>query len=319
MKTVLITGGSGLVGRALSDLLLEKGYKVIWLSRERYVKADIPRYRWDYRKGEIDEKALEQADIVIHLAGSNLSEDSWTRAKKQRIVESRVKSAALILAKWKEMEKKPEAFISASAVGIYGNDISDEVLDESADGRMEDFLSRTCRKWEAEAQRFTDELGARSVMIRQGVVLSGKSDAFRKMLFPTRYGLGARMGNGRQYMSWIHIDDLCAMYLKAIEDAAMQGPYNAVAPEFMTNTEFMRTLARVLRKPFFLPRYPAFFMRLFMGEAADMLLGGSRISSEKIRKAGFEFRYPSAEQAIKACVDAVNKEVEEKRSGQGRR
>ncbi|HBX20212.1 MAG TPA: TIGR01777 family protein, partial [Porphyromonadaceae bacterium] len=271
MKTVLITGGSGLVGRALSDLLLEKGYKVIWLSRERYVKADIPRYRWDYRKGEIDEKALEQADIVIHLAGSNLSEDSWTRAKKQRIVESRVKSAALILAKWKEMEKKPEAFISASAVGIYGNDISDEVLDESADGRMEDFLSRTCRKWEAEAQRFTDELGARSVMIRQGVVLSGKSDAFRKMLFPTRYGLGARMGNGRQYMSWIHIDDLCAMYLKAIEDAAMQGPYNAVAPEFMTNTEFMRTLARVLRKPFFLPRYPAFFMRLFMGEAADML------------------------------------------------
>ncbi|HBX45519.1 MAG TPA: TIGR01777 family protein [Porphyromonadaceae bacterium] len=319
MKTVLITGGSGLVGRALSDLLLEKGYKVIWLSRERYVKADIPRYRWDYRKGEIDEKALEQADIVIHLAGSNLSEDSWTRAKKQRIVESRVKSAALILAKWKEMDKKPEAFISASAVGIYGNDISDEVLDESADGRMEDFLSRTCRKWEAEAQRFTDELGARSVMIRQGVVLSGKSDAFRKMLFPTRYGLGARMGNGRQYMSWIHIDDLCAMYLKAIEDAAMQGPYNAVAPEFMTNTEFMRTLARVLRKPFFLPRYPAFFMRLFMGEAADMLLGGSRISSEKIRKAGFEFRYPSAEQAIKACVDAVNKEVEEKRSGQGRR
>ncbi|WP_418892685.1 TIGR01777 family oxidoreductase [Limibacterium fermenti] len=319
MKTVLITGGSGLVGRALSDLLLEKGYKVIWLSRERYVKADIPRYRWDYRKGEIDEKALEQADIVIHLAGSNLSEDSWTRAKKQRIVESRVKSAALILAKWKEMDKKPEAFISASAVGIYGNDISDEVLDESADGRMEDFLSRTCRKWEAEAQRFTDELGARSVMVRQGVVLSGKSDAFRKMLFPTRYGLGARMGNGRQYMSWIHIDDLCAMYLKAIEDAAMQGPYNAVAPEFMTNTEFMRTLARVLRKPFFLPRYPAFFMRLFMGEAADMLLGGSRISSEKIRKAGFEFRYPSAEQAIKACVDAVNKEVEEKRSGQGRR
>ncbi|HBG41026.1 MAG TPA: TIGR01777 family protein [Porphyromonadaceae bacterium] len=319
MKTVLITGGSGLVGRALSDLLLEKGYKVIWLSRERYVKADIPRYRWDYRKEEIDEKALEQADIVIHLAGSNLSEDSWTRAKKQRIVESRVKSAALILAKWKEMDKKPEAFISASAVGIYGNDISDEVLDESADGRMEDFLSRTCRKWEAEAQRFTDELGARSVMIRQGVVLSGKSDAFRKMLFPTRYGLGARMGNGRQYMSWIHIDDLCAMYLKAIEDAAMQGPYNAVAPEFMTNTEFMRTLARVLRKPFFLPRYPAFFMRLFMGEAADMLLGGSRISSEKIRKAGFEFRYPSAEQAIKACVDAVNKEVEEKRSGQGRR
>lgn len=308
MKTILITGGSGLVGRVLSEQLIAKDYKVIWLSRERFVKADIPRYRWDYRKGEIEEEALEQADIIVHLAGSNLSEDAWTRLRKQRIVESRVLSARLILDRLKKMDKKPDAFISASAVGYYGTETTEHIFGENDDPDKSDFLSRTCRKWEAEAQRFTDELGIRSVMIRSGVVISPKSEAFLKMLTPIRFWLGAPIGSGKQYLSWIHIDDICGIYLKAIEDRSMNGAYNAVAPEFITNAGFMKTLAKVLRKPFFVPRVPAFLMRLIFGEAAEMILRGSRISSQKIQDAGFEFRFDTAEKAIMDCIDKTQEE-----------
>ena len=162
----MITGGSGMVGRKLSDLLIENGYRVIWLSRERYVKAHIPRYRWDYRKGEIDSEAVEQADMIIHLAGSNLGDGSWTRLKKQKIVESRVQTAKLLLETVKKMNKRPEAFISASAVGFYGSVTGEKIFTEEDDPAHNDFLSRTCRKWEAGVFRFRNELGVRTVALR---------------------------------------------------------------------------------------------------------------------------------------------------------
>lgn len=311
MKTILITGGSGMVGRRLSGLLIGKDYKVIWLSRERYVKAEIPRYRWDYRKGEIDTEAVEQADVIIHLAGSNLGDGPWTRVKKQRIVESRVQTAKLLLDTVQKINKKPETFISASAVGFYGLDTGERVFTEKDNPARSDFLSRTCRKWEAEAFRFQDELGIRTVVMRTGLVISGESEAFSKMRIPIRFGLGAPLGSGRQYLSWIHIDDLCNLYLRAVEDSAMQGVYNAVAPESTTNAGFMKTLAKGMKRPFFMPPIPAFLLRLVMGKASDMVLYGSPVSSQKAVDAGYQFLYPTAQEAITATLQEM-KEKEEK-------
>ncbi len=312
MKTILITGGSGLVGRRLSDKLIEKGYSVIWLSRERYVKAAIPRYKWDYRKGEIEEEAIKKADIVVHLSGSNLAEGSWTRPKKQRIEESRVKTAQLLFDKFKEINKKPEAFISASAIGYYGTITSDKLFTEEDSPQENDFLSRTCRKWEDAAKHFTDEMGVRSVSLRSGFVVSKKNEGFQKMVNAVRFWAGSPLGKGNQYFSWIHIDDLCDMYIKAIEDISMQGVYNAVAPEHITNAGFMRNIAKVMKKPFFFPKVPEFILRLMMGEAAEIILKGSRVSSEKIKDAGFKFTYPNSEKAIEEELKKEEKPKEKK-------
>lgn len=305
MRTILITGGSGLVGRKLSRLLVEKGYKVIWLSRERYIKAEIPRYRWNYRRNEIDKEAVEQADVIVHLAGSNLGEDSWTRLKKQIIVESRVQTAQLLLDTVRSTGKKPDAFIAASAVGYYGLKISDHIYTEEDVSSGNDFLSRTCRKWEAATLSFKEELDVRTVVLRTAFVISKNSEPFKKLILPTRFGLGSPIGSGKQYLSWIHIEDLCRIYLKAVEDTSMQGVYNAVSPEFITNSGFMHTLAKGMKRPFFMPRVPAFLVRLIMGEAAEMILEGSRISAQKILDSGYEYQYATSEKAIKASLAAI--------------
>ena len=304
MKTVLITGGTGLVGRRLTELLIEKGYRVLWLSRERNLYADIPTYRWDYRNNEMDNEALEQADVIIHLAGSNLGEGRWTEEKKRQIVESRVRTAELMLDRLKLAGSMPELFISASATGYYGPGVRERIFTEEDVLSENDFLSTTCRKWEDAACSFNELPGIRTVVLRTGFILSRDSEAFKKMVLPTRFGVGSPLGSGRQYLSWIHLDDICRLYIKAIEDSTMQGVYNAVAPEYITNAGFMRTLARVMKKPFFFPAVPVFIMRLVMGEAADMVLGGSRISSRKIQDAGYRFLYERAEKAITASLSA---------------
>ena len=294
-----------MVGRALSKLLIARGYKVIWLSRERFVKAEIPRYRWDYHKNEIDSDALQQADIIVHLAGSNLGEGAWTRRKKQEIVESRVKTAQLILQTLKLQDKKPEAFISASAVGYYGIETSEAIFSEEDMPQESDFLSRTCRKWEEATFEFKEQLNIRTVCLRTGMVLSPHSEVIQHMLLPVRFGLAAPLGNGNQYLSWIHIDDLCRIYLTAIEDVNMQGVYNAVAPTHTTNAQFMRTFAKTLNKPFFVPKIPAFILRLIIGEAAQMMLKGSRVSAKKIEDFGFTFNYPSVGEALQDVVKEI--------------
>lgn len=315
MKTVLITGGSGLIGRKLTRLLKEKGYEVIWLSRERYVKGETPRYRWDYRTGEIDEEAIDRADIVVHLAGANIGDERWSKNRKKTIVESRTQTARLLLDTIKKKNKKLQCFISASAIGYYGASVSDRVFTEEDMPDAADFLASTCRQWEeAVALPAQEASGIRTVIIRTGFVISKNSDAFKKMVFPTKLGLGSPIGSGRQYMSWIHIDDLCAIYLRAIEDGGMSGIYNAVAPEYINNADFMHRLARTLKRPFFMPNVPGFVMRLVMGEAADLVLGGSRISSDKIRNADFEFKYKTAKQALRASVKAI-REVEKRGRG----
>ena len=291
-----------MIGKRLSDLLIEKGYKVIWLSRERFKNAKIPRYRWDYRKNEIDIEALEQADIIVHLAGYSLGEDSWTRHKKQVIVESRVQTSKLLLDTCKSINKTLEAFISASAVGYYGMVTDDKIYTESDKPARNDFLSRTCKKWESAAFRFDEELSVRTVAIRTAFVISGQSDAFKKMTLPVRIGLGAPLGRGSQYFNWIHLDDICGIYIKAIEDVNMRGVYNAASLEYSTNAEFMKKMAKAMNRPFFMPKIPSFLIRLIMGESSGMVLEGSRISSQKIVDEGFEFSFPTSDQAIKDSI-----------------
>ncbi|HOO95687.1 MAG TPA: TIGR01777 family oxidoreductase [Proteiniphilum sp.] len=307
MKTILVTGGSGLVGRRLTKMLMERGYKVLWLSRERDPESDPPRYIWDYRNRKIDREAVEQADMIIHLAGANLGEGRWSEARKNEIVASRVDTAALLFDTLQESEHRIEAFISASAIGYYGAAVTDKVFTEEDQPVDPDFLSDTCRQWEEAAFRFNTLPGVRTVALRTGFVVDRDSDAFKKMMLPTRLGVGSPLGSGRQYLSWIHLEDLCQLYIRAIEEPTMKGIYNAVAPEQVTNADFMRTLAKEMHRPFFFPAVPAFVMRLVMGEAADLVLGGSSISAHKILESGFRFHYEHAEEAIRASLRVADR------------
>ncbi len=287
----------------MSELLVDRKYNVFWLSRERHIKAEIPRYKWDYKNKEIDIQALEKADIIIHLAGSNIGDELWSTRKKQEIVESRVETAKLLLEKLKSLNKKPEAFITASAVGFYGMLTVDKIFTEEDMPAHNDFLSQTCKKWEEAAFCFQDELNIRTIAIRTSFVISTKSEAFKKMVIPVRFGLAAPLGTGNQYTSWIHLEDICGIYLKAIEDSTMQGVYNASAPEHVTNKEFMHSLAKEMRRPFILPNVPKFILKLFMGEASGTILEGSRISSQKIIDKGYEFQYSTVEKAFRNSLN----------------
>ncbi len=305
MKSVLITGGSGLIGRALSELLLAEGYKVFWLSRTKNLSAKFPSYSWDYTKREIDTEILEEVDIIVHLAGDSIGSGRWTETKKEQIMSSRIDSTVLLLEALRELDLKPDVFISASAVGIYGNKTTENIYEEKDKTVADDFLAQVCNEWEKAVEQISKTLGSRTVMIRTSMVLSPESEAFKKMYLPTKFGLGASLGSGKQYMPWIHIQDLCRIYLKAIQDTTLNGAYNASSPQQLRNREFMNTLSRVLKKPKLLPFIPGFIIRMMMGEAAEMVLGGSRISSKKIQEKGFKFLYDNAEDAIRNCVDGI--------------
>jgi len=293
MKTVLITGGSGIVGRHLCKKLKEKGFNVAILSRTNKQEADLTGYKWNIEKKEIDKKAIETSDYIIHLAGANIGDKRWSKKRKQLIIDSRVKSAQLIFEKIKKHNKNLKAFISASAIGFYGTTTSDKIYTE-IDAPANDFLGKTCQLWEEAADRFK-ELGIRTVKIRTGVVLTIAGGVFPKMLTPVKLGLGSALGNGKQYIPWIHIDDLCEIYVKGIEDIEMQGAYNAVAPDNKTNREFTQVLARELNKPFWFPNVPAIILKLMFGEMSNIILQGSRVSADKIIAAGFNFKFPNIE------------------------
>lgn len=296
MATILVTGGTGLVGRFLCKKLKDKGYSVAILGRTYQKNGVTPTYSWDIDKNEIEKEALEKADYIIHLAGVNISESKWTAKRKKLIIDSRVKSAQLIFEKLKENTNHVKAFISASAIGYYGTISTDKIFSET-DPPANDFLGETCRQWEQSADRF-EELGIRAVKIRTGVVLAKHGGALAKMITPVKLGVGSAIGSGLQYLPWIHIDDLCDIYIKAIEDTQMNGAYNAVAPEHKTNRDFTETLAHILKKPFWFPNIPTIVMKIIFGKMSTILLKGSRVSSEKIINAGYKFKFPNLEGAL---------------------
>ncbi len=300
METVLITGGSGLVGRHLSKKLVAKGYKVTFLSRTSQPNTDIPTYVWDLDKNIVDRQAIASAHYIIHLAAANIGDKRWTTQQKQLIIDSRVKSTQLLFEATKNINKKLKAFISSSAIGYYGATTSEKIFTET-DLPSNNFSGETCRQWEQSADNF-ETLGIRTVKIRSGIVLTKQGGALAKMATPIKLGIGSAIGNGQQYMPWIHIDDLCGIYIKAIEDTQMKGAYNAVAPEHQTNRDFMATLARALKKPFVFPNVPAVLMKLLFGEMSSIILQGSRVSSDKIWAAGYKFLFPDLSNALQDLI-----------------
>lgn len=300
-KNVLISGGSGFIGKNLTALLLAKGYSVSILSRsEKQNKEDIFYYKWDVTNQTIDENAVLNADYIIHLAGENIAEKRWTAKRKAAIIDSREKSTQLLYSVLKKNNKKLDAFISASAVGIYGAVNGEEICSEDMPP-ANDFLGYTCQKWE-DSLDFIENLGIRTVKIRTGLVL-GRNDGFLKKLIPLfKFRLGSALGSGKQYMPWIHVDDLCNIYLQAIIVPNMEGPYNAAITDNTTNTLFSKTLAGVIGYSIWLPNVPAVVLKLVMGEMAVIVLTGRRISSEKIQQAGFEFKFKNLEEALRDCL-----------------
>jgi uncharacterized protein len=293
---VLVTGGTGLIGEYLCKKLEVKGYDVAVLSRKKDPGAGIRSYWWDPYGRKIDKEAVETADFIVHLAGANLGEKRWTDERKKEIIDSRVETADLLFDTVKETGRKIRSFISASGSSYYGLVTSDKIFREE-DPPGNDFTGETCIKWEHSANRFR-ELGARVVVLRQGAVLSTRGGALPKMNIPVRLGVAAPVGSGKQYMPWIHIDDICRIYIKAIEDKSMEGPYNASSPEHATNRDIMKMLASVQDKPFWAPNAPSAAVRLAYGEMADVVLKGSRLSAEKLISSGYEFRYPDLEGAL---------------------
>lgn len=296
MDKILITGGSGLLGRHLSGKLKDKGYKVAILSRSPDQSTDIKSYFWDPAKDEIDHSSITEADFIIHLAGAGIGDKRWTAGRRKDLIDSRVKTADLIYRAVRDTESKLKAFITISGSNYYGTISSEKIFSET-DPPAGDFMGEICRLWEEAADRFSDT-GTRVVKIRSGIVLAAKGGIMSRIIIPVRLGIGSPVGRGNQYVPWIHIDDLCNIFIKAIEDQNMQGAYNASAPQNITNRDLMKALAGVLGKPFFFPRIPSFIMKIIFGKMSDIILEGSRISSEKIQSAGFSFQFPLLKDAI---------------------
>ncbi len=295
-KRILITGASGLVGRSLAQYLHEKGYAISLLSRKKSHKPSIfQSYIWNIGTSHIDEEAISTADYIIHLAGENVGEREWTERRKQAILESRTRSTNLLFEKLKTIPNQVKGFVSASAIGLYGMDLAEtEVMEDSPVG--EDFLANVTIEWEKSIDQIA-ELGKKVAKLRIGVVLDRAGGALAKMLEPIKFWVGAPLGTGTQYISWIHPSDLCRMFEYAISKD-LEGAYNAVAPKPVTNAELTQALAKMLDKPLFLPNIPEFALRLALGEMADIALLGKNVSCQKIQSAGFEFQYPDLQSAL---------------------
>ena len=302
MSTILIAGGSGLVGKRLSTLLKDQGHEVLHLSRHADPKAAFPTSAWDPAKGRIDESVVARADVVINLAGAGIADARWTAARKQLIMDSRVQSAYTLLKALKNTGKAT-VYLSAAAVGYYGNS-GDQVMEETAPPGQ-GFLPESCTVWEKAIQGIAAS-GIRTVGLRIGIVLSVQGGALEKMLLPLRFGVNTYFGNGSQWYSWIHIDDVCRLFIHAMENAKMNGIYNAVAPNPATNLQFAKTLGKAWAGPSLLLPAPAFALRLAMGEMADVVLTGQRVSAKKTLATGFAFQFPELEGAL---VDVLKRKV----------
>ncbi len=302
MATVMIAGGTGMIGSRLAQLLRDLQYDIILLSRQPHaIQANGIRYaRWDIAAGTIDQQALSQADYIIHLAGANVGEKRWSKARKKEILDSRVQSCALLARALQQQPHQVKAVIAAAAIGWYGRDtmLSRQQGFLETDAPATDFLGDTCRQWEAAADLIA-ATGVRLIKLRTGIVLSNEGGAFPRFKQPVKTGVVPVLGSGEQVISWIHIDDLCRMYIYCIGQAQLNGVYNAVAPAPVSNKQLMMQLATRMRGKNFIPVHvPSFILKMMLGEMSIEVLKSATVSAEKIRQSGFRFTYPSFEAAL---------------------
>ncbi len=297
---IAVTGATGLIGTALSERLHKQGNEIIAISRRKNLSSPYSVVHWNVERGELDTSALEGIDAVVHLAGETIAE-RWSARKKALIRSSRVEGTKLLVEGLKSLSKKPSVLVSSSAIGFYGNR-GDEELDESA-APGTGYLPEVCQDWEAEAAR-ADKLGMRVVRMRGGIVLSTKGGALAKMLLPFKLGLGGPVGSGRQWMSWIHIDDVVGGYHFALHQPEFHGVANLNAPRPARNREFTKALGRAVSRPALLPA-PGFALKLVFGEMAqDLLLDGQRVLPRHLEQAGFKFQYPGLDEALRDIISA---------------
>lgn len=305
MAKIIITGGTGLIGKALSKLLIEKGHQVIIFTRtplmkDKHKTPNVEYAHWDVAKQIIDAGAIKNSDYIIHLAGAGVADQRWTKKRKKEIRDSRVQSSQLIIKALKENPNKIKAVISSSAIGWYGADpsIPNPKPFIEADAPDEEFLGETCKLWE-ESIEPVYLLGKRLVKIRTGIVLSNEGGAFKEFKKPVNFGIAAILGNGKQIISWLHIEDLCRIYLHAIENESMSGTYNAVAPKPVTNKELTVQIAKAEKGSFYIPLHiPVLLLKMALGEMSVEVLKSATVNCDKIRKTGFDFIYPSIESAM---------------------
>lgn len=294
---ILITGATGLVGTHITRLCREKGFDVNYLTTSKDKIKKLPDYKgffWNPDQGAIDEECLKDVDAIIHLAGATVAK-RWTESYKKEIIESRIKSADLLFQTIKNNNFEIPRFISASAIGIYRSSLQklyteeDTIVDDS-------FLGEVVVKWEEAADEFK-ALGIEVTKIRIGLVLAKEGGALPKMKDPASFNVGAAFGNGKQWQSWIHIDDLAGIFLYVLENE-LDGIYNGVAPNPVTNKELMKEIAHQMGKSLWLPNIPAMALKLALGEMARVVLASQRVSSDKIEKAGYDFKFKNLPKAL---------------------
>ena len=292
---VLLTGATGMVGTALIKKLLQDGHQVSILSRHKKTIPGVEVFVWDVHKGLIEETAFTGVTTIIHLAGENIAEGKWTEQRKREIIDSRVESTTLLYQTLGKIKHDVKSFISASAVGYYG-DCGDEILTEQTPSGF-GFLPECCVAWEKSVDR-GKTLGLRIVKFRTGVVLSKKEGALPAMALPVKLFAGAPLGTGKQWVPWIHLDDMVSMYLNAINDITIMGTFNACAPYPVTNATFTKALGKVLHRPIWPFAVPAKILELLLGEMSIVALSSTNTSAQKILNTGFSFKFNQLEPAL---------------------
>lgn len=296
---VLITGGSGIVGKPLTRMLLQKGYIVHHLSRSPQLHGNpkLQAFKWDIPSKQIDKNCISGVKAIIHLAGENIAGKRWTEERKQVIIESRTESIKLIYQLLKENSShEVETIISASAIGYYGDRSEELLTEESLPGKG--FLPVACVKWENAVDEGEKQLNLRVVKLRTGIVLTDTGGALPEIAKPVKLGLGSSLGSGEQWMSWIHLQDVIRMYAFALENNNLSGTFNMTAPNPVRNTEMISTLAQVLNKQLWLPKVPSFSLKILLGELSSLVLDSAKVSSSKIQAKGFKFDFPMLKDAL---------------------
>ncbi|WP_369049009.1 TIGR01777 family oxidoreductase [Tenacibaculum sp. UWU-22] len=302
-EVVLITGANGTVAKSVSKIL-QNNFEIRYLTRKSKRENE---FEWDVENKFIDSNAFTNVKHIIHLAGAGIADKKWSKKRRKTILSSRVDSSKLILNTLTQQHLKINSFISASAIGYYGTQTSTTIYSEDMN-KGNDFLGDVCFKWENVAKEFQKQgVCERTVILRLGIVLSKEGGALKKMMTPIKYYVGAALGSGKQYMPWIHITDLSYMIKYALENSSLKGVYNAVSPEYITNQKFTATLAKEMKKPMFFLNIPSFILYLIFGERATLLLKGSRVSSKKIIREGFKFKYNDLKSALQNLLNEQKK------------